>query len=189
MALFSFSGVLLIIQPRFLFGEHTDASLDIDNFTLYVGLVVLAALAYSFNMLFVHFIGKAIPPDVFVLQSNVGMILVTGLLCAARPNPLATNDITWPLLGGVLMIVLTGFVAQKCTILANSQVKPSSVMPFGYLSVAVAFLADYYIYDIHFGWMAKVGMLMTSLGLLGNMLMKKYEHKVSEDMTDRYSNA
>lgn len=58
-------------------------------------LVILAALAFSFNMLFVHFIGKAIPSTVFVLQSNVGLIIVTGLFCTARPNPLGSEDFSW----------------------------------------------------------------------------------------------
>ena len=82
---------------------------------------------------------------------------------------------------------MTGFVTQISTILANSQAKPSLVMPFGYLSVAVAFLADYYIFDTHFGWLAKIGMLLTSLGLLGNCLMERYEHQIADNMTDRYS--
>ena len=89
--MFSFSGVLLIIQPIFLFGDKTDSSSETHDFALNAGLVILAALASSFNMLLVHFIAKAIPPDVFVLQSNVGMIFVTAVLCTAKPNPIESK--------------------------------------------------------------------------------------------------
>ena len=150
------------------------------KFTFYVGLVILAALAYSFNMLMVHLIGKSIPSNVFVLQSNAGMVLVTGILCAIFPNPISSNDINLPLVGGLGLIVITGYISQKCTVIANSSLKPSLVMPFGYLSILVAFVTEYFIFGTYFSWTTIIGMILTSLGLLGNFLSENDDRSTNK---------
>lgn len=56
-------------------------------------------------------------------------------------------------------------------------VRPSVIMPFGYLSVVVAFLIDFYLFETRFSALTLLGIMMTSLGLLGNYLIEKSERK------------
>ena len=70
----------------------------------------------------------------------------------------------------LLGIVFTGFFTQFFIIKANSLAKPSLVMPFGYVSIAVGFVADVVLFGTQFTVLAIVGMILTSAGLLGNFL-------------------
>jgi drug/metabolite transporter (DMT)-like permease len=51
--------------------------------------------------------------------------------------------------------------------------KPSRVMPFGYLSVITSFLADLYIFEADFNFWTVIGIILTSLGLIGKFLLEK----------------
>ena len=129
-----------------------------------------SAVGYACNMLLIHILAKKIPPIVNLHQSNLGFLLASAFLCSFIPHSLSLSDITWKLVLIVLATVVTGFLTQLFIIRANSIAKPSVVMPFGYISVAMGFLADVYLFGTHFTALAVVGMILTSAGLLGNFL-------------------
>jgi hypothetical protein len=47
------------------------------------------------------------------------------------------------------------------------------MMPFGYVGVATGFIADIYLFDISFGFLAVVGIFLTSGGLLSGFLIQR----------------
>ena len=70
----------------------------------------------------------------------------------------------------MLGIIGTALVSQYSIFLSNSLKSPSLVMPFGYASVMVSFLADVYLFDTKFSALPVIGMLLTSVGLLSGYL-------------------
>lgn len=46
-------------------------------------------------------------------------------------------------------------------------------MPLGYLAVIIGFLADLYLFESQFTWMHVLGMVLTSAGLLGELLKER----------------
>lgn len=69
--------------------------------------------------------------------------------------------------------MVTGFLAQFLVFMANIVKKPSSMMPFGYVTVLVGFLADLYLFDISFDLSIIIGILLTSAGLLSEYLKNR----------------
>ena len=132
--------------------------------------MLFSAVCYACNMLLIHIIAKQIAPIVNLHQSNIGFMLASAILCSFIPNPLSLQDISLDIVLTVLGIVASGFLTQLFIIRANSYAKPSLVMPFGYVSVAVGFLADVLLFDTSFTFLSILGMLLTSAGLLGNYL-------------------
>ena len=55
-------------------------------------------------------------------------------------------------------------------------------MPFGYVSVVAGFLADVFLFKTQFQFLAVVGMIFTSVGLLGEYL--KSRDKVTADSAE-----
>jgi len=54
---------------------------------------------------------------------------------------------------------------------ANRIKKPSRVMPFSYITIMVSFVADLYLFGTTFNFIAIVGIILTSSGLLGKYLI------------------
>lgn len=51
--------------------------------------------------------------------------------------------------------------------------KPGSyIMPFGYISIVVAFICDILIFHAQLDWVSIIGMILTSIGLLSKLLIK-----------------
>ena len=61
--------------------------------------------------------------------------------------------------------------------MANSIKVPSLMMPFGYVAVMIGFVADVYLFDTDFSWLAIIGIMLTSSGLLSGYLVSKSEVK------------
>ncbi len=57
--------------------------------------------------------------------------------------------------------------------MANSLIKPSKTMPLGYLTVAVGFVADVYLFGTRFTFFPIIGILLTSAGLLTDLLVNR----------------
>ena len=151
--------------------------MNVEGFQWYVLLMIFSAIGLACNMLLVHVIAKDLPPIVNLHQSNLGYVLASGTLCSFTPHRVAMEEVTWVLVLIMMGIVLTGFFTQFFIIKANSLAKPSLVMPFGYVSVAIGFLADVILFGTQFTGLAIFGMIMTSAGLLGNILSEKLEVK------------
>ena len=133
-------------------------------------MMIFSAIGLAGNMLLVHIIAKDLPPIVNLHQSNLGYVIASGTLCSFTPHRVPMEEISWLLIVILLGIVLTGFFTQFFIIKANSLAKPSLVMPFGYVSIAVGFIADVVLFSTQFTVLAIIGMILTSAGLLGNFL-------------------
>ncbi len=70
-------------------------------------------------------------------------------------------------------LVCSALLCQYMIFASNSLMKPSRVMPFGYLSVITSFLADLYIFEADFNFWTVIGIILTSLGLIGKFLLEK----------------
>ena len=44
--------------------------------------------------------------------------------------------------------------------------KPSFIMPFGYITIVVGTVLDYFLFDQAVDWLVIIGMMLTSSGLM-----------------------
>ena len=148
LTLVSFGGVLLVLQPEFIFGMGKMR--EIEDYYFYVGLMVFAALSHAFNLHFIHGLSGRVNVFVNMHYSHMGFMVASGLLCNWVPYRVKYEDVGVGMMGLLLGVVVTGFVAQLLVFSANVLQKPSKMMPFGYICVIVGFLADVYIFDTEF---------------------------------------
>ena len=82
----SFSGVVLMMQPEFIFGGS--AVKRAEDYYVYVGIMMLAALGNAFNMHFIHGLAKKIEPLVNIFYSHLGCAAMSSLLSCVGHNRL-----------------------------------------------------------------------------------------------------
>ena len=168
-----FCGVLLIVQPHFIFTGNS--SLDnIENLNLLVALMLMSSVMIGMGLIFVHDTSKHIPLFVNLHYSYMGHMF----LCAMYGN-FDSPRIEFDSLNIYYALVFIGAItsslaSQYLTFAANSLVKPSKVMPFGYVSVVSSFIADIYLFQVQFNGWGVLGVWMTSLGLVGKFLVEKH---------------
>ena len=121
-------------------------------------------------MHFIHGLAKINHPFVTIHYSHIGFFVLNGILCSVHPVEIEAKDVSWFLVLVMVGIIGTAIVSQYSIFLSNSLKSPSLVMPFGYASVIVSFLADVYLFDTKFSALPVVGMLLTSAGLLSGYL-------------------
>ena len=51
------------------------------------------------------------------------------------------------------------------------------MMPFGYVAIMFGFIADIYLFKTEFSWLAVIGIILTSSGLLSGYLVSKSVEK------------
>jgi drug/metabolite transporter (DMT)-like permease len=87
------------------------------------------------------------------------------------------------------MIGVLGLASQYLVFAANTLMKPSNMMPFGYASVATGFIADMYIFDTTIGLIPAIGIILTSTGLLGEFFLASQEpiHSFSQALSNMES--
>lgn len=86
LALLSFMGIILIVQPEFLFGLKEGGNFYVEGFEWYIGLMLMGAFSNAFNMLLIHIIGKELQPIVTLHQSNLGYLFASSILCSFIPH-------------------------------------------------------------------------------------------------------
>ncbi len=74
----------------------------------------------------------------------------------------------------MIRVTVFGFVAQYCFFLSTSIIKPSKIMPFGYVTILLGFIGDIYFFEYKFTPLPIVGMLLTSSGLLGDYIVVRF---------------
>ena len=149
--------------------------------------MLISAFFRAMNMHLIHGLAKKNHPFVTIHYSHIGFFVLNSVMCNVHPVKISWDQIGW-FMGFVLAaIVVTAILSQYSIFLANSLRSPSLVMPFGYASVVVSFLADVYLFDTDFSLLPVVGMLLTSAGLMSGYLkdsagkeVKKEEQKKIE---------
>ena len=70
-------------------------------------------------------------------------------------------------------LTLMGYMTQTCLTRSALLKRASYLLPFGYTGIIAGFLFDVLIFDTSFNWAAILGMILTSVGLLGKLLLKE----------------
>lgn len=135
--------------------------------------MLISSLASAFNFHYIHGLSKTIHPLVNMLFSHLGFIATSSILSNLEPYQARAEDITFPYLLKICLIVVSGFGAQYCLFMASSLIKPSKVMPLGYIAVVLGFLADVYLFDTKFTILPVIGMFLTSAGLLTDVILSQ----------------
>ena len=79
----SFSGIILIMQPEFLFPKATESS---EQSSQLLGLlVIVAAFCFSLNMQIVHSIGNRITMNTNLHYSYMGQVVLSSTLSQFSP--------------------------------------------------------------------------------------------------------
>jgi hypothetical protein len=73
----------------------------------------------------------------------------------------------------LFFIMVLAFITQYLVYVSTSLVQPSQIMPLGYVCVMAGFLSDVYLFEVQFGMIPILGILMTSVGLLSGYLVSK----------------
>jgi len=146
--------------------------------------MLLSASANALNLHFVHGLSKSIHPFVNMFYSHVGFLIINSFMCNLYPAQLEPEAITPSFVVIMLAIIFFGFVTQFLIYLANALLKPSLVMPLGYVCIVVGFLADVYLFGTDFGFLPMLGILMTSAGLLSGYLVSKGEESRKPSLKD-----
>jgi drug/metabolite transporter (DMT)-like permease len=171
----SFFGVVLIIQPPFLFGGETP-----ENYQFYFA-VLISSVTGAFSMIYLHDLrGKC--SELVTLQHNyffqcaVGYILFQLLNNNEEEQLQHLHTLSC---GHIFRIVLyclclTAFafgcqyLATKAMFLCSS---PALISPFSYVSVIFAMLFDLFFYKAVYNWITVTGMIMSSMGLLTKFIL------------------
>jgi drug/metabolite transporter (DMT)-like permease len=84
ITLLSFAGVVLIVEPEFIFGAN--AATPVANLHFYVMLMIISAFSNALNMHFIHSLAKHIQPQVNMHYSHIGFLITSSLLCNFAPS-------------------------------------------------------------------------------------------------------
>lgn len=140
-------------------------------------LMILTAFTSALNYHYIHGLSKTINPIVNMLYSHFGYVITCGILCNFNPFKASSQQITFSFVCILIALIIVGFSAQYAIFMANSLIKPSKTMPLGYLTVAVGFVADVYLFGTRFTFFPIIGILLTSAGLLTDLLVNRQQDK------------
>lgn len=71
----------------------------------------------------------------------------------------------------MLILVIATFLCRATITRAISLKKASLIMPFGYISIVFAVISDVLLFKTRVDFVTVVGMLLTSLGLIGKLII------------------
>lgn len=145
-----FAGVVLIVQPSFIFGSVA-VGFSVPNFTLLSCMVIASAFLVACAFIVIHDTAKQIDSFVNLHYTYMGHILVTGLSGQFHQFHFDYQQLTWVHSAMLLCFVCFGWAAQAFVYEASRIKKPSVVMPFCYIAILFSFAADVYLFDIDFG--------------------------------------
>jgi drug/metabolite transporter (DMT)-like permease len=153
-----------------LFGAETKHQ-KVKHEFCYITLMVSAALFNALNVHFIHGLSKKVHPSVNMFYSNVGSLAINTvilLFLTTNSSELLPLDLKfWVVMP---LMSLFSLLTRNFIFLANSILKPSLMMPFGYVAISISFIADVYLYDTQFTLTAMLGMCLTAGGLLSGYL-------------------
>lgn len=164
-----FLGVLLILQPEFLFDQSR--SRPVESFEFLALLVIFGAFCFSMTMIYIHDLAHKITTIVNLHYSYVSHILVCGVLSNLHPPTVDSQRIDLQLVLAFVVVVAFALTTQYMIFTATTLKPPSHTMPFGYLGVVVGFTADIVFFGSKFNAYTIVGMLLTSLGLISKLFV------------------
>ena len=142
--------------------------------------MLISAFCRAMNMHFIHGLAKKNHPFVTIHYSHVGFLMLNSFMTNIFPSRIKMEEVSFFFIFVLIGIVLTALLSQYSIFLSNSLKSPSLVMPFGYASVIVSFLADVYLFDTVFSALPIIGMLLTSAGLLSGYLKEENQNKEEE---------
>ena len=167
----SFAGVTMILQPEFIFGQNT---IPVEQYPFYL-LAFFSAVTASFSAILLHKLKDTTDKNValqynYFFQSGVGYFIYMTTTAGPPPEMYSSADILKTILS-IIFIAFIAFLTQITRITAIFLEKPSNIMPFGYAGIIGSLLVDLYIFDTNLNSLAIIGILMTSVGLLGKFVM------------------
>lgn len=160
-----FIGVLFIIKPAFLFGDAITWPL------ILLILPVVGAFCNSFSMLYLHELKGKVSNLIALQYFYIAQTFVTGTLQNFQTMKIS-RKIDHNFVLAVAGLVMFAYCTQNLITRAIYLKKASYIMPFGYISIVVAFISDIVFFSANFDWVSIVGMLMTSAGLLSKLIVK-----------------
>jgi len=129
----------------------------------------VGAIGFAMASIYIHDQAKIVPRSVNLHYSYYGHILLASLFSQySHPIIIFESISVYHVFLFVCMIAMS-LLFQNLLFLAVSLQKPSNILPFGYCGVLVSFLADVYYFHTSFSLLSVVGMLLTSIGLLGKL--------------------
>jgi drug/metabolite transporter (DMT)-like permease len=143
----------------------------VDNFGFLATIVIVSAGLVGMGFILIHDTASKIDSFVNLHYTYMGHMLATSVAGVQHQPSILFDQVTPSFLGLVLGMLVFGWASQLFLYESSRMERPSRVMPFCYVTIIISFLADIYLFDISFGLLSVLGMLLTSSGLLGKLLI------------------
>lgn len=135
--------------------------------------MMFSAVLIGLGMIFIHDSAKKVSTVINLHYSYMGHMFMSSLFANFNKPVIEFNRFNLFYAFMFFGVVISGLISQYMIFASNSLMKPSMVMPFGYVSVITSFMADLYIFEAEFNFLAVMGILLTSMGLIGKYLLEK----------------
>ena len=119
---------------------------SIEHYDLLVVSMLVSSVLIGLGMIFMHDSAKYVPTVVNLHYSYMGHMFFSSMF-ANFHQPLVefkSFDVFYGLM--FLGVLCSALLCQYMIFASSSLMKPSRVMPFGYVGVVVSFIADLYIF-------------------------------------------
>lgn len=172
----SFCGVLIILNPFSSVKEE-------GGFNWYLLMPVGASIATCMNYLYLHemrgkFKELQILEYTYSLQLLIGGLMVSALGTTNSSSSSHSSTLSYlTILLYMSLIILFAYGSNFLRIKALFLRKPSEVMVFNYTGIIYSILIDVLVFDNHLDFYQNLGVLMTSAGLLSQVLFDYYQKK------------
>ena len=131
-----FIGVMLIVQPSFLFGHMNESA------TIFWLIPLVAALLNSLSFIYLHNLKGKVSSLVSLQYFITCQVILAGLCQNISPGQEEAKPFEIHLFWNVLMLVAFSYSAQILFFRALYLKEPTYILPFGYISVVFAMVVD-----------------------------------------------
>jgi drug/metabolite transporter (DMT)-like permease len=153
--------------------------------------MLVSSVLIGMGFIFVHDSAKSVVTIVNLHYSYLGHMFISSLFANFQPPVMEFSKFSLFYALMFLGVVVFALLAQYMIFASSGLKKPSHVMPFGYASIVTSFLADVYLFGTEFTLLPILGIVLTSIGLLGKYLIEvqgsNNKTEVREDQDERRS--
>lgn len=162
VTIISFSGIILMIKPEFIFGQSSTANVPI----IYVIMSLASAFLISIIAIRIRKIKDEITNNMVVQYFYFSQIYSNAITLFSFELE-SKSVLPWETKCTVLFgfLIVSGYLHQILTTRSLYFISASKSMPFRYVAVIIGFLVDILYYSLSFDWISISGIVVTSLAL------------------------
>lgn len=180
----SFSGVLLIIQPEFIFGSKSP-NVPASSNNIFYGMVLLGALLSSFSAIFIHDLSGKVHELVtlhygYLFQGLCSCMMFELFFGNSSQNADRFRNLPWleimRIVVYVILMVIFAFASDYLRTISYFMCYPAIVLPFNYITIIFGVIIDLLVFEIkNYNFLIILGMLLSACGLFSKFLLLRFK--------------